>query len=506
MSGSEIELKLRLDRGGAAKLRRHPALRRYRLGRGHGATLDSTYFDTPDLALASRGWALRIRRDGDQLEQTLKIPKKGGGLQTRGEWNAALGRDALDLSLIPEVDARNWLEAREAEQGLVPIFTTRFRRLSWMLAIGGADVELALDEGEILSQDKRELIQEAELELKQGDAGSLILLARELVESVPAHVDPRSKAERGYALFTGAPPRPKRAGKLDLGKHAEVWDAFRAVMGNCLEQVLANDAPIRIARDMEGVHQMRVALRRLRAAISVFAPILEPDAAEPIAEDLRELQQRFGPARDWDVFLDETLAPMLVRLGQGHGLGELQRAAERARDQAYDTAVEVLGRAVLTDLVLRIEAWILRSTPPNAAGLSALDFARQTLRKRWRKVVKAAGDGPLSLSEPELHALRIEIKKLRYAGDFFRGLFPSRRIDPVLASAAALQDCLGGLNDAVIAQSLMDTLPKPQAAKAAGLAKEAQLLLSGWQEGRIARELPGLDAAWTDFVKARKPW
>lgn len=506
MSGSEIELKLRLDKGGAAKLRRHPALRRYRLGRGHGATLDSTYFDTPDLALAARGWALRIRRDGDNLEQTLKIPKKGGGLQTRGEWNAPLTRDALDLSLIPEVEARNWLEARQAEQGLVPIFTTRFRRLSWMLAIGGADVELALDEGEILSDDKREPIQEAELELKQGDAGALIVLARELVESVPAHVDPRSKAERGYALFSGALPVSKRAGKLDLDRHAEAWDAFRAVMGNCLEQVLANDAPIRLARDMEGVHQMRVALRRLRAAISVFAPILEPDAADPIAEDLRELQQRFGPARDWDVFLDETLAPMLGRLGQGHGLAELKTAAEKAREKAYDTALDILQQPVLTDLVLRIEAWILRSTPPNAVGLSALEFARRTLRKRWRKVVKAAGGGPLTLSEPELHALRIEIKKLRYAGDFFRSLFQARRIDPILGHAAALQDCLGGLNDAVIAQSLMGTLPKVQPAKAAALAKEAQLLLAGWQEGRIARELPGLDAAWKNFVKARKPW
>ena len=80
MASTEIELKLRLGRGGAAKLRRHPALRRYRVGRGSGASLDSTYFDTPALDLAKRGWALRIRRDGDRLEQTLKIHRKGGGL------------------------------------------------------------------------------------------------------------------------------------------------------------------------------------------------------------------------------------------------------------------------------------------------------------------------------------------------------------------------------------------------------------------------------------------
>lgn len=506
MASTEIELKLRLGRGGAAKLRRHPALRRYRVGRGSGASLDSTYFDTPALDLAKRGWALRIRRDGDRLEQTLKIHRKGGGLQLRGEWNAPLQHDALDLTLIPEHDARDWLESLAVEQGLVPVFTTRFRRLAWNLAVGGADVELALDEGEILSDDRREPILEAELELKQGDPGAIVLLARELVESVPGHVSSRSKAERGYALFTGEQPKAVRAAKLSIHRDAEVWEAFRAVMGNCLDQVLANDAPIRLARDMEGVHQMRVALRRLRAAISVFTDILEPDAAEPIAEDLRSLQQRFGPARDWDVFLAETLTPMLGRLGGEHGLGALQMAAEKMRSDAYDAAVAALEMPALTDLVLRIEAWILRSTPPMAAGVLAVDFARKVLRKRWRKVLKAAGEGPMSLAEPDLHALRIEIKKLRYAGDFFRSLFPAKKITPILNNAAALQDCLGGLNDAVIAHRLVESLPVPAGVKPAAQAREAKLLLAGWQESRIARELPGLEQAWRDFAKARKPW
>lgn len=498
----EIELKLRLGRGAAAKLRRHPALKRYRIGRGAGATLDTIYYDTPDLALARRGWALRIRHTGNgALEQTLKIPRKGGGLQTRGEWNAPLGSEQLDLSLIPDEEPRRWLEAREADPGLIPVFRTAFRRTAWRMGVAGSELELALDEGEILAADRREPILEAELELKQGDPAAVITLARELAETIDLHVDPRSKAERGFALFTGEGPKPRKGARVTLDPDSTAWESFRAVMGSCLEHLLANEAPIRLTRDIEGVHQLRVAIRRLRAALAVFRPVLDPEASAPIAEDLRALQQRFGPARDWDVFLEETMTPMLQRLGPGNGLNDLKGESEGARDASYTDALAVLESATLTDLVLRLEDWLLRPPPREAEDVSVRVLARKVLRQRLRKVRKAVGQGPMTLREDELHALRIEIKKLRYAGEFFRSLYPTKKIGKLLERAATLQDCLGGLNDAVVAKRLMESLPPsgPHAGPAA-------LLLSGWQEGRIAAQLPGLEISWSRFLKTDVPW
>lgn len=503
MAEREIELKLRLTKTAANKLRRHPALRRYRVGRGASSLLDSTYYDTRDLKLAARAMALRVRADGGKYEQTLKIPRKGGGLQTRGEWNAFLADDRPDLAAIDDAESRAWLEKQGGAAALVPVFRTVIRRTTWLLAVGGSDVELALDEGEIVSGDKREPILEAEFELKAGDPAAIVVVAREMAEGVPCHIDSRSKAERGYALFTGATPSPVKAKPVRLSKSDAAWDAFGAIAANCLEQFLANEPVIRLGDDPEGVHQGRVAIRRLRAAVSLFAPVLDPDTVAPLKDDLRRLQQRFGPARDWDVFIDETLHPMRARMPDEASLQTMLTKAEAARKGAYEQAHEALGDPALSDLVLRLEAWFLRSCPPSAAGVGIKALANRLLKKRWKKVFKAHDACLESGDEAHLHVLRIQIKKLRYAAEFFASLYPGGRIKAVSRQASALQDTLGGLNDAVVSRALIDAL------KTGGgrpVPAEAFLLLKGWQESRIAAELATFEKAWKRFAACKTPW
>lgn len=503
MADREIELKLRLTKTAANKLRRHPALRRYRVGRGASSLLDSTYYDTEDLKLAARKMALRVRADGGRFEQTLKISRKGGGLQTRGEWNAVLPEDRPDPARIGDAASRAWLEKQGGAAALVPVFRTVIRRTTWLLAVGGSDVELALDEGEIVSGTKREPILEAEFELKAGDPAAIVLVAREMAEGIPCHIDSRSKAARGYALFTGATPGAHKAEAVVLDKSADAWSAFGVIAANCLEQFLANEPVIRLGDDPEGVHQGRVAIRRLRAAVSLFAPVLDADAVDPIKDELRRLQQRFGPARDWDVFIDETLAPMAARMPDESSLKVLMAKADAARKRAYAQAHDALGDPAITDLVLRLEAWLLRSRPPTAAGVGIKELAGKLLKKRWKKVFKSHAACIESGREAELHVLRIQIKKLRYATEFFASLYPSARIKALARASASLQDRLGGLNDAVVSRDLIETL---KSARGRPVPPEAFMLLKGWQESRIAAELASFEKTWTNFAARKTPW
>jgi triphosphatase len=204
----EIELKLDLDAADAPALRAHPLLAHYRLAPPRTRTLWNTYFDTSDLALRRAGCALRVRRTGDGLVQTLK----GGGrvehgLHMREEWETAVTRPEPDLAalraLLPAGKWRDLLEHAD----LAPVFTTDFERTAWQLRSANGDlVELALDLGNVVLGDLRTPIAEIELELREGDPACLAELAQRLGRDIALRPSDVSKAQRGYALF-------RRAGK-----------------------------------------------------------------------------------------------------------------------------------------------------------------------------------------------------------------------------------------------------------------------------------------------------
>jgi len=447
----EIELKLALPKAALPALRRHPLLQQGEK-LGNAVTLVNTYYDTPDLSLRDRKIAVRTRKQGRRWLQTVKCAAiSQAGLSSRPEWEQDfLG--AFDFSAITDAPTARELEA--AADTLVPVFTTNFRRETYRLTPAeGIEVLLMLDNGRIEANERSEPICEAELELVSGKADDLYQLACELAGAIPLMPADRSKAERGYRLFTAAPEAPARAGKSPITAEQNPLEAFRSLAFDCLGQWQANALAAVTEDDPEYVHQLRVALRRLRSLIKLFRPALPEAFVTHWSEMLRNSATEMGDARDFDVLIDEILAPISpAPLLPAPLIEPLCERALAARESARKEARERLAHADqgLRILTLARDLNALDSNALNAAAdLTA--FARlqlDALRKRARKRF-AQAKGP----DPEhLHELRVSLKQLRYGGEFFRPLFNAEDMKRYLTELRRGQEQLGYLNDVEIAR------------------------------------------------------
>jgi triphosphatase len=201
------------------------------------------------------------------------------------------------------------LATKKLQRKLKPIFVTVVERTTFPIHAGETDLEVAVDHGFIKADRRREPISEIEVELKHGDPSGIAMVADRLAGSVPIQYAARSKAERGYALSADEAAKPVRAGTIDLDPNVSTADAFQAVALSCLDHAAANEKAVR-AGDPEGIHQMRVGLRRLRAAISVFKDLLLGPETEAIKTELKWLTEQLGPARDFDILIERRVRPM----------------------------------------------------------------------------------------------------------------------------------------------------------------------------------------------------
>jgi triphosphatase len=499
----EIELKLLIHPDDAPALRRHPLLR---AAKPVVRRLLSVYFDTPDLFLRRRAVALRVRRVAGRWVQTVKSEGTvQGGLHQRPEWEAAVAKGEPDLSRVADPDLRATLSKAEA-RGLQPAFTTAFRRTAWMLSFAGSQIELSLDQGEVSADAGSLPISEIELELKQGEPASLYELALRLQEEIPLRLENQSKAERGYLLRAPARVEGLRAPAAGLSAEMDAGHAFQAVARNCIAHLEGNLGGVREDGDPESAHQARVALRRLRSALGLFAGAAPAIRDAALLEELRWLAGEIGPARDWDVFLAETLPPLLAQCGESSGLQALARDMAGARVRAYGSARLAADSQRTQRLLLRLGAWLWREPWRVGGGdgpnQPVMAFAARVLGRRHRQV-RRLGKNLAALGTPERHRLRIAAKKLRYAAEFFAGLYPHKRSQSYLKTLAALQDVLGRLNDQATTARLLGEVKgtRPTAAR-----MEAIGLVQGWTACRTEQELLALEQVWTAFARRRAFW
>jgi triphosphatase len=507
---TETELKLTASR---AALERLAAATAARLGRDAPAEqLHSVYYDSADHGLWRRGLALRMRRDANGWTQCVK----GGGsveagIHRRFESEARLGGDAPDIDRIddPELAAA----VRRALDGAPPraLFSTDIARRTWTLSPAPETlIELCFDRGDIRAGARREAICEVELELKRGRAWRLYETALELEREAPLRVEHRSKAERGYALARGVGPHPVKARPSEVAPDHTAIEAFRAICFGCIGHLQANRAGLLAGEDTEYLHQMRVALRRLRSAFSVFAPVLPAPALEAPLAEIRWLARALGPARDWDVFCATTLVPIGNQLPGHRGLQAIGRAGERLRERARRRARRAVASRRYERLLLGLGAWL---SGESWASLMPLDRARAlrqpvtgyavaALERRSRKV-RARGRGLSHLKTAELHRLRIAVKKLRYAATFFAPLFPERGTRASMRNLEALQDALGGINDCRTAERFA----REAGASARGeQGQQARELLANWIEAARSDHLRALRSAWKAFRTGGPIW
>jgi inorganic triphosphatase YgiF len=441
-----------------------------------------------------RAIAFRLRRVGYHWVQTLKAEARAvGALSSRPEWEMAVAGSEPDFAVMP-AEAMALLAKIDLSR-LAPVFVTEFQRTTWLIQSGGCVAELALDSGAIRAGEAGQPISEVEIELKSGSPEGLFGLARTLLDELPLRVEPRSKAERGYLLCEAISPEPVRAARPAIRPDQAASDAWMAVTRAALVQLVANvPGFLEHSEEIEYLHQLRIALRRLRAAVGLGKSL---GMARPAwSQALGEIMRGLNPARDWDVFLHETLPSVEAVLADAPVGEDLLNRARQATLQARLAAQESVASPAFTRLVLDIGE-SLHASPRD--GMRAADWAASLLDDRWKKLrglCKKLSD----LGPGGRHEVRIAAKKLRYAADALEGMYGKRGRN-FIKRLAELQDSLGRANDAYIASRLLEDLrPRNMA-----LAYDAGRICGVMTE-RFTHHGTACDSVWQRMAKARVFW
>ncbi len=505
---AEIELKLLAPQGALEQLREMPVIVQHARNRGAVHRLETVYYDTPERLLFRHGMSLRVRRSGKHFIQTLKLLPNAGRPLTRRQWEASVDNVAPDLERLP-VDEVGDPVTTLTNDALVPVFATRIRRHARQLDLPDASVEIAFDEGMIEAGGRQEVLSEIELELKSGNAGILFDLGTQLLDAAPLQVGTRSKAERGYALAFDVVQPAAKAEPFSITAEHVVDDVIALLLGTCWHHLLKNQAVAEAGSDPEGVHQMRVALRRLRTICALFRRDIPSPAFQTVNSEARWLMQQLGPAREWDVFAETTIT-RLVAAAPDVDFGGLREAVERQRKSSYAALQTVLADPRCSRFLLSLGQLVesrgwrneIDSEALAALSLPMPTLANKILARLHRKALRR-GAHFRQLNVDAQHDLRIDLKKLRYAAEFFLPLYATQaRARRYARRLARLQTSLGRVRDIASTRVLLDTI-RQEDQPALHLAIGA---VAGWQAHDQIAAARTLRKRWRRFKAAPVFW
>jgi inorganic triphosphatase YgiF len=433
----------------------------YRLSARPTQRLRTIYLDTAGFALARAGIALRLRRDGATWEATAKWEGTvADEVHARPELTVSLnGGPPLPFTL-PAGPLATHLTAIVAGRALYPFVVTEMQRRRFDVLAAGARAplaELALDRVHLLAPRERRprgSYWEVEIELRHGGRRELSRLIRLLRQHVDLQPSVQSKLARAVGAVYGepirrdAPPDPVTADDT-----TEL--AARKVMARHLAKLRQNDPRTRLGRDPEALHDMRVATRRLRAAVRAFRPGMLKRLRHYLSEELTWLGRLLGAVRDLDVQLQHLASYTAAQPAEGrdllHGFRGYLEAERRAR---RGEMLAALDSPRYLRVLVEIEAFArgdarLHSYKRSAHELVAA-MGRRSIQKALERLLKDGGDITPAAAPEELHALRIRAKRTRYLLEFLREL-TGREGKRLVKQLVRLQDELGAHQDAIVA-------------------------------------------------------
>lgn len=493
----EVELKLFFPASALARIEAHPRLAQASR-QGRAETLESTYFDTPDLQFQQARIAIRTRKTRAGMLQTVKCAAESvGGLSSRPEWEQPFAGE-FDFSAIEAEDVRKKLEREKSR--LLPIFSTVFHRETRLVeSPSGARILVMLDTGSVVSADDESPISELELELVAGAAADLQELAMALAADLPLIAFDQSKAERGYLLFHKEAARPMKAGRIEIAPSLTPVQAFQALAIEGQRCWQANLHGALTSPDPEFVHQFRVSLRRLNTLLRVFKPALPGDFVATWSDALKNLAGATGEVRDLDVMRESILLPMR-RADSAPEHSALVDRAIAACDKAREAA-ELSRDRLANGLPLLAFVRDLNRLPPGLAKPQTARFAEKRLRRLHRKAAQrlsVAVDDPTS---ENAHRFRIALKHLRYSCEFFASLFDEAAMLQYAKEVAALQDQFGFINDLHVALGRFAQWSRQAPALAA-----VREYIVRWHKGRIDTQLTAALLGAEALLRQGPPW
>ena len=511
-SGREIELKLSVRPDRLERVMRSPHLQGEGARRAISRALKNIYYDTPHLALRERGLVVRVREAGRRYIQTVKASNGAGssGLFNRHEWERPVPGPKPDLAGIDDPTLRQELGTSVSQ--LAPVFSSEVKRITRTVQRGEKDrIEVAVDQGRVMTPRGSAPICEIELELKEGKPDALFELALALNEETPLRLETLSKSDRGYAILTEDAIGWSKAPPLVLEPALTGMQALETILRHNLAHILTNERAAREGHDPEGVHQVRLGVRRLRSVLSLFRSVLPAETVAALNEELKWLAGEMSAARNLDVFVDELLRPVQAAFADDADLAALETMARARRGAAYEQVRAAFATARYTALLLQIgrlvesRTWQETLDPETAQRLGepARILASQLLTERYRKVRKR-GRRFGKLSANERHRLRLGVKKLRYVAECFRSLFEGEATPRYLKGLSRLQDVLGHLNDVETARELLQEFGGDTGSPPAAITRGGGLVI-GWHK-RGGEELESkLRKLWKQF-KADTPF
>jgi CHAD domain-containing protein len=446
----------------------------------------TTYYDTPDLRLARWGASLRYR---DTDGWTVKLPVDAtGDVLVREEIRFPGGPKH------PPDDALDLLRAYVRTETVAPV--TRMRTVRHAVVLHGPDDEPVAEvvDDEVSVMNGRRLaarFRELEVEALDGTTDETLEEIVALLRAAGAgEPDPTPKYVRALG------PRSTEAPEVavsDLPSGASAAAVVKQAFAASVIRLLRHDVVVRLDADPEGVHQARVATRRLRSDLRTFKALLDEAWVADLVDDLRWLADRLGAARDADVMLARLRKRVngLERADQTPGERLLEQVEQQQRI-AHDELLAVMRDPRYAEVLDRLVDTALRPALLLEADLPAPAVLPRMVRKPWKKLMKAVealGEDP---TDEELHRVRIKAKRLRYASEAVAPLMgkPAREL---AEAASTLQDVLGDHNDAVVAgRWLRDVARRSRSVRTAFVAGE----LGGLEQWSAAETREAWPAAW----------
>jgi triphosphatase len=483
-----MQLELTADADDVVHLARLKPLAACRDGRSRTHAVKIVWQDTPDHALLTDGLTLAEQRGAWRLERV--VPGADGWLPAQPP---PVVSEAPDLAALPAP--------------LAPLAAFEGRQTVSLHRIAEAPLTLTVDKGILRTVSATRPVARISL---SGEEAAVHAAALLIAEAVPVAVPTASLAAEAAALAADQAPPPRRLGAPVLPPHVRtVPQALAHIIGHLTDVILAH-AP-RAARSgdgaMEAVHQMRVAVRRARSAISIFRPALAPGALDTVNDGLKALGRRLGPTRDWDVFTEETIPAIQHAVPGDERLAKLAVAAARRQREHQKELAQYLAGPEFRLLGITL-AWFAaaqgwHAKPGNTndpAPDDLVTFADSVLQRRWKKLL-SAGRRIETLDIPALHALRLRAKRARYAAEMFATLHDAKGAQRFIRRLSVLQQRLGVLNDGAVASHLLAEL-----GGAGGRHAYAAGLVGGFLAARAERIRPGIIKAYERFRRLDAYW
>jgi len=492
---NEIELKLRIAKEDIPHLRRHAAVRKHVTGKAITRRLVSTYYDTPDLQLLDQHVSLRVRRMSGSWFQAVKAAGHSlAGLHQRLEWEDIISKGEPDYTKITDPNLTPIFDNPALRQALLPIFTTDMQRTEWQLDYQGSHIELSLDDGLLIAGEHSQPMIEIELELKGGKVEHLFALALDMQSDIALTIENVSKAQRGYAYYRDFPQKPSGAKPAGLMPGDEPGEAFEKAGWECLRQLQSNLSIAMQGDDPEGVHQMRVALRRLKVALSAFGC-----HDDMLSDEIDWINDLLSRARDLDVLLYDTLPGLRLTADE---LRQAQAPIARAQKRAYSLLRNGLKQPRYQRLLLMLGHLFATRQPTKHATIT--EISTPHLRRTHKKLLKQ-GKHLGKLSVEKKHKLRRLARRLRYSVELFSSIYPGKkpekRTAKLLDALKHIQSNLGTLNDIAVTSQTLDNMSK----RNPGL-QPARLAWQAIAREREKRHIDSLPSLWKTVRQAPVAW